>query len=124
MPIITQTLNINNLRTTSAKSINLHTIRKLVEYSLNNVAAKAMFTLTAFGILLSEVRSVLSPAQRGTGSERVNVMNNLFLYFQTLGAIFPKNNFRRLLPKKTEQMETLSTSQIESNLDYKIHQNS
>ena len=81
MPIITQTLNINNLRTTSAKSINLHTIRKLVEYSLNNVAAKAMFTLTAFGILLSEVRSVLSPAQRGTGSERVNVMNNLFLYF-------------------------------------------
>ena len=34
MPIITQTLNINNLRTTSAKSINLHTIRKLIEYSL------------------------------------------------------------------------------------------
>ena len=37
MPIITQTLNLNNLRTTSAKSINLHTVRKLVEYSLNNV---------------------------------------------------------------------------------------
>ena len=36
MPIITQTLNINNLRTTGARSINLHTIRKLVEYSLKN----------------------------------------------------------------------------------------
>ena len=79
MPIITQTLNINNLRSTSAKSINLHTIRKLAEYSLKNVAAKAMFTLTVFEILLSEGRPVLSPAQRGTGSERVNVMNNLQL---------------------------------------------
>ena len=81
MPIITQTLNINNLRTTSGKSINLHTIRKLVEYSLKNVAAKAMFTLSVFEILLSEGRSVLSPAQRSTGSETVNVMNNPFLYF-------------------------------------------
>ena len=79
MPIITQTLNINNLRSTSAKSINLHTIRKLADYSFKNVAAKAMFTLTVFEILLSEVRPVLSPAQRGTGSERVNVMNNLQL---------------------------------------------
>ena len=34
MPIITQTLNINNLRTTGTKSVNLHTLRKLVEYSL------------------------------------------------------------------------------------------
>ena len=30
-----------------------------------------MFTLTVFEILLSEGRSVLSPAQRVTGSERV-----------------------------------------------------
>ena len=34
---------------------------------------KAMFTLTVFELLLSENRSVLSPAQRGTGSERVKV---------------------------------------------------
>ena len=54
MPIITQTLNINNVRTTIAKSINLHTIRKFAEYSLKNVLAKAMFTLTVFEILLSE----------------------------------------------------------------------
>ena len=66
MPIIAQTLHINNLRTTSTKSINLHTIRKLIEYSL-----KAMFTLTVFRILLFKGRLVLSPAQRGTGSERV-----------------------------------------------------
>ena len=69
MPIILQTLNINNLRTTSAKSINLHTIRKLIEYSLKKHAAKAMFTLISFEILLSEVRSLLSPAQRGTRGE-------------------------------------------------------
>ena len=47
------------------------TIRKLIEYSLKNVSVKAMFTLTVFEILLSEGRSVLSSAQRGTGSERV-----------------------------------------------------
>ena len=52
MPIIAQTLNINNLRTASAMSINLHTIRKLTEYSLKIV-------LTVFEILLSEGRSVL-----------------------------------------------------------------
>ena len=37
MPIIPQALNINNLRTTSAKTINLHTIRKLIEFSFKNV---------------------------------------------------------------------------------------
>ena len=36
MPIIIQNLNFNNLRTTSAKSIDLHTIRRLVECSLKN----------------------------------------------------------------------------------------
>ena len=34
MPIIQQTLNINNSRTTRAKSINLHTIGKFIGYSL------------------------------------------------------------------------------------------
>ena len=59
----------------------LHTIRKLVEYSLKNDAAKVMFTPSVFEILLSEGRSVLSPAQRSAESKTVNVMNNLFLYF-------------------------------------------
>ena len=52
MLIITQTLNINNLITTSGKSINLHTIRKLVEYYFKNVLANAMFTISVFEILL------------------------------------------------------------------------
>ena len=34
---IAQTLNINNLRTTSAKSINLHATIKLIEHSLKNL---------------------------------------------------------------------------------------
>ena len=72
MPIIAQNLKINNLRNASAKSISLHTNRELIQYSLKNVPLKAMFTLPVFEILLSEGRPVLSPAQRGTGSESVN----------------------------------------------------
>ena len=75
MPIILQTLN-NNLRTTSAKSINLYTIRKLIEYSLKNVSVKAMFTV--FEVFLFEGRSVLSPAQRGTRSARAKISNWVF----------------------------------------------
>ena len=75
MPIILQTLN-NNLRTTSAKSINLYTIRKLIEYSLKHVSVKAMFTV--FEVFLFEVRSVLSPAQRGTRSARAKISNWVF----------------------------------------------
>ena len=44
MPIVPQTLNINNITTTSAKYINLHTIRKLIEYSFKKVLVKATFT--------------------------------------------------------------------------------
>ena len=40
MSIITKTLNINNLRPISAKSINLHAIRKLGEYPVKNVVSK------------------------------------------------------------------------------------
>ena len=40
IPIIPQTLNINNYRTTSAKSINLHIIRKFIEYSLKTFLSK------------------------------------------------------------------------------------
>ena len=68
------TLNINNYRTTSEKSINLDVIRKLIEYSLKMFFfVKAIFTLTVFEILLFKGRLVLSPTQRVTGSERVNV---------------------------------------------------
>ena len=40
MPIIPPTLNINNLRNTDAKSIKLHTIRKLAECSLKKCSCK------------------------------------------------------------------------------------
>ena len=61
MQIIPQSLNINNLRTTSAKAM---------KYSLKTVFKKAMLTFTIFEILLFECRSVLSPTQWGTGSDR------------------------------------------------------
>ena len=48
-------------RTTSVKSINLHIIRKLIKYSLKNVAAKTVFTVTVFEIFLLEGMSVLGP---------------------------------------------------------------
>ena len=74
MLIITQDLNINNLRTRSGKSINLHIIKKLVDYLLKDVAAKVMFIITVLQILLSEDRSLLWPSQRGTVTERVKVL--------------------------------------------------
>ena len=87
MPIISQTLNINNLRTTGAKSITLDTTRKLIEYSLNNVIVKAVFTSAVFEILF-EVRSVLLPAQLGTRSERNKVsvknQNNIRILLKLL----------------------------------------
>ena len=37
MPIIPQTLKINNLRAKKAKPIKLHTIRKAIKYYLKNI---------------------------------------------------------------------------------------
>ena len=47
-------------------------IRKLIKYFLKNTPTETMFTLTIFKILLFEGRSVLEPAQRVPGGERVN----------------------------------------------------
>ena len=74
MLIISQDLNMNNLRTTITKSINLNTIRKIIKYFLKNVPVKAMFTLTIFDILLFKGKSVLSTAHWDTGSEWVKVL--------------------------------------------------
>ena len=75
--IIPLTLNINNLRTTSEKSIKLHIIRKLMEYFLNNIAVNTIFTLTALETPLSEGRSALGPTQRllGSGNVKPSVKN-------------------------------------------------
>ena len=56
VPIILQPLNINNQITTSAISISLDIIRKLIEYFLKQVLAKAVFTPTLFEISLFEGR--------------------------------------------------------------------
>ena len=53
-------------------------IRKLIEYFKKKVLVKAMFTLNIFEILLLEGRSVLGPAQQGTGSKRVSFQSLLF----------------------------------------------
>ena len=42
-----------------------------IKYYLKNVLVKTMFTLTIYKILLFEGRSVLGPARRVPGSERV-----------------------------------------------------
>ena len=68
MSIIPEVLNINNLRTTKAESVNLHTIRKVIKYYFKVVNVEAMFTLK---MLLLKGRLVLSSVQLVTGSERV-----------------------------------------------------
>ena len=45
-----------------------------------------MFTPTVFEILMSEGRSVLSPAQRGTRSKRVNCLY-VFCFLYTRNAV-------------------------------------
>ena len=73
IPTITQTLNINNLRTTTAKSINLYTIRKLVEYILKNAGQTQCLLLLFSRYCCLKVGRYCEPAKRGTGSERVNL---------------------------------------------------
>ena len=69
-PVIPQTLNINNLRTTSAKSIKLHTIRKFIKHSLKNARIK-VFTVTAFEILLFEEGRYYHPPNRVQGAKEL-----------------------------------------------------
>ena len=73
IPIIPQTLNINNQRTTSSKAINLDIVRNLIEYSFKKVLLKARYNCTVFEILLFEGRLVLSHIQRGIESARVKI---------------------------------------------------
>ena len=70
--IIQQNLDINNLRNTSSKYVDIKTTRKLIEYYLKSVGIKAMFTITVFEILLLQNRSILLSTQWATASERVN----------------------------------------------------
>lgn len=59
IPIITKTINVNNLKTAIAKSINWDAISRLIEYSFKKVHVKATFTTTVLKILLFGARLVL-----------------------------------------------------------------
>ena len=69
MPIITQTLNLNDMRTKSANSINLHTIRKVVEYPLKNFVDKDNVYSSYFRdiAIRRQTRIVIRPAGTGIG---------------------------------------------------------
>ena len=56
IPVIPENLNTSKLRTTNTKSIKLHTIEKLITYSLKNFCVKGMFAFTVFEILQFECR--------------------------------------------------------------------
>ena len=71
IPIITQILNISNLRTTSVNFITLHILKRIFYYYLKNGVVKSLFTVTVFRILVFEVRLVLGYAERVLGRERV-----------------------------------------------------
>ena len=79
MRIIVQTLNINNFRATSATSINLHTIRKLIGYFFRKVFVKAMFTITLFEILRKTNLKVLVDALSSVKSNLLRILNLLDL---------------------------------------------
>ena len=72
--IIPQTLNVNNKRTTSAKSINLDVVSKLNKNknSLKNVSVKAMVILAIFEILLFEGRLLFLPANEIQRAKELN----------------------------------------------------
>ena len=69
MPIITQTLNINNLRAKSAKSINLPTIRKLVEHSLKNVSERQCLVLPFSRYCCPKVGQYCDPLSGAQGAK-------------------------------------------------------
>ena len=67
MPIMAQTLNINNLRTKRAESINLHTIRILIEYSLKNVLVNQCLLLPFSKYCCPKVGWYYHPPRTGQG---------------------------------------------------------
>ena len=64
---------MRKLTTVIAKSINVKNFRKLIKDFSGEVLVNSGFSFIVFEILLLESRTVLSPAQRSTGSERVKV---------------------------------------------------
>ena len=95
MPIITQTLNINNLRTTSAKSINVDTIRKLVEYCLKNLMARVTLFLSFWRYCSLKVGLYCDPPSAAQGEE-------------VLMTKFSKQSIQKVLVSQLEELEILN----------------
>ena len=72
MSVIRQNLNINNLRTTTAKVYQPAYHYKACLIFLRKCSARVMFALLVFEMLLSQGRSILRPTQQGTWRERVS----------------------------------------------------
>ena len=72
MPILTQTLNTNNVRTISAKSVNLHTIGKLIEYSLKNFWQRQCFFLPLLRDCCPKVGWYCDPSSGAKVGEALN----------------------------------------------------
>ena len=118
MPIIPQTLKINNMRTASAKFINLHNIRKLIEYSLKKICVKATLTLIVSKIFMYKGSWVLWLAQLGTGSERVNCLQR-YTGLQEMKVIM-KNIFTSKV--KSDQIILLLKGILQPNMEQKVLQ--
>ena len=65
----TQTLNMNNLRTTNVKSIKLHTISKLVEYSLKDLWQRQSLFLLFLGYCCPKVGWYCDPPSGVKGTK-------------------------------------------------------
>ena len=72
MPIILQIVTVNNSKTTRAKSVNLHTIRKFIEYTFKKCLIVSLFAPVVFEVVLSEGRLVFPPCQMGAGDKKVH----------------------------------------------------
>ena len=69
--MISQILSINNYKTESGKSINLHIIRKVIEYSLRSGGVKKILTVNDFELLMFKGRSVKVLLQQVQESQRI-----------------------------------------------------
>lgn len=75
-PIIPRTLNINNLRITSGKSINMHTIWKLIKCSVKNVFLLRQRLLLPFSrYYCSKVRRYYHPPSGVQGAKGLRIEN-------------------------------------------------
>ena len=79
IPIIPQTLNINNYRVTNAKYYNLDILRKFIEYSLKNHLVKKCLLLlfSRSRYCCSMVGRYYDPHSRSQGEKKLSVFTNV-----------------------------------------------